>query len=69
MDAVRGGARPLPDALEKAKDSKKAKADPKKKRDAPKAGKERRKEPESLESKLAAVVRQPKESRLHDRQS
>jgi hypothetical protein len=69
MDALRGGTRPLPSGLEKPKDGKKAKVDPKKKKDVVKAGKERRKEPESLESKLAAVVRQPKESRLHERQS
>jgi hypothetical protein len=68
LDAVRGGPRPLPDGLDDTKGSKKAKADPKKKKDAVK-GRERRKEPESLESKLAAVVRQPKEGRLHERQS
>lgn len=59
----------IPEKMTAKKDSKKApaKQDPKKKKDTGKVGRDRRKEPESLESKLAAVVRPPKESRMLDR--
>ena len=60
----------MPEALEKGKDSKKAKADAaKKKKDAAKQGKGQRKEKETAEDKISGIVRPSKESRLNEKQT